>query len=176
MNTSIISDDNSTIYIITSRLQDKHYGMIATWITMASLRQDELRFTLTLSKFNNSAKAIMETGEFIIHQISEKDFNIAYTFGFYHSDNYDKFSAIQYSDHRSGIRVLKDSQDFAYAEILNHFESEDRYILYCTCKNYSPSKKTSPALIQSRLFNLLNEDQRLNLEKKYQADCVRDEI
>lgn len=176
MNTTIISDDNSKIYIITSRLQDKHYGMVATWLTNASLRKDELRFTLALSKFNNSAQAILQTGEFIVHQISEKDFNLAYIFGFYHSDDHNKFSSTEYFDHRSGIRVLKNAQDHAYAEVINHIKTEDRHILYCTCKNYSAIQKTEPPLVQSRLFSLLNEEQRLNLEKKYQADCVRDEI
>lgn len=172
----LINDDNNKIYIITSRLQDTHFGMVATWITLASLRKDELRFTFSLSKFNNSAKAILETGEFIIHEIDESDFNVAYVFGLNHSLEIDKFQGLEMQTHSSGIRVLKNSISYAYVEVVKEMETEDRIVLYCRSEEIIKNKANSISLIQSRLFKLLNNEQRKSLENKYISDCKRDEI
>jgi len=169
-----INEDDSTIYVITSELDDKHYGMVATWICPASLRTDELRFTLALSKFNHSKKPILTTRKFIIHKLPLNQFMTAYRMGLHHSEEVDKFIDESYSTHESGVRVLKNASSYGLGSVLSFLETEDRYILYCSAGNILFNQKSIQELTQKDLFSQLTESDRLLLGKKYLNDCERD--
>ena len=71
---NFIEESNLGVHILTSEFEGKHYAMLATWICPASLRIDELRFTLPLSKYNESAKAIIGSKKFILHKLRKSSF------------------------------------------------------------------------------------------------------
>ncbi len=172
--TPFFNEKDLTVFILTSELGGKHYGMVATWICPASLRTDELRFTLPLSKFNDSAKAILSTKKFILHKLSKSDFNLAFKMGSSHSNDVDKFQGEDFDIHSSGLRILKSSISHGVAEVLGSIEVEDRHILYCSLKEIKNKPTSELALSQADLFSQLTEEKRSILGAKYISDSKRD--
>jgi flavin reductase (DIM6/NTAB) family NADH-FMN oxidoreductase RutF len=173
MKKPFIDENNNIVYVLTSELNGIHYGMVATWVASASLRTDETRFTLPLSKHNHSAKAIMSSGKFIIHTIPKSDYNLAFKFGGFHSTEVDKFQGENFVVDPSGIRILKNSASYGFAEVIGQIDADDRHILYCKMKSYEVLKDVE-ILKQSDLFHQLNPEQRDILSSKYLADSKRD--
>ena|GEM_PF-5469556 len=64
---SLFAEKDFPVYILTSFDGQNHFGMLATWVMKASLRTDNLRFTIALSKYNESTKVILKSGRFVIH-------------------------------------------------------------------------------------------------------------
>jgi flavin reductase (DIM6/NTAB) family NADH-FMN oxidoreductase RutF len=173
MVNSLINENNFPLYIISTRSEEKKFAMVATWVMVASLRQDELRFTLALSKYNDSARAILKTRSFNIHTISESEIEIAYIIGSDHSSLVDKFTNIPWGISSNGIPYLRNANAYSEAEVISEMETEDRYIIYCRCKNFKIFN-TLPELTQSRFLSLLSNEKRNALSEKYQSDCKRD--
>ncbi len=155
------NENDFTVFVITSELEGKHFGMVATWICPASLRTDELRFTLPISKFNDSTRIILTTRKFILHKLPKSRFETA-------------FNMEEFEIHESGARILKLSLSFGAAEVISYIEAEDRFILYCSLKDIKEINNKEPSLSQQDLFSQLNEDQRKILGKKYLLDSERD--
>lgn len=168
------NENDFTVFVITSELEGKHFGMVATWICPASLRTDELRFTLPISKFNDSTRIILTTRKFILHKLPKSRFETAFNMGSNHSSAVDKFQSEEFEIHESGARILKLSLSFGAAEVISYIEAEDRFILYCSLKDIKETNNKEPSLSQQDLFFQLNEDQRKILGKKYLLDSERD--
>lgn len=173
MKKPFIDESNNIVYLITSELAGNHYGMVATWVASASLRTDETRFTLPLSRYNNSANAIMSSGKFIIHTLPKSEFNLAFKFGGFHSNEIDKFQGENYLIDSSGIRVLKDAASYGVVEVINKIDADDRHILYCRMRSHEVLKDVE-TLKQCDLFQQLNPEQRGVLSSKYLSDSKRD--
>jgi flavin reductase (DIM6/NTAB) family NADH-FMN oxidoreductase RutF len=172
--TPFFNENDFTVFVITSELDGKHFGMVATWICPASLRTDELRFTLPLSKYNDSAKAILGSRKFLLHKLPKSQFMTAFNMGSRHSTQVDKFQSEEFEIHESGARALKSSMSFGVAEVISLIEAEDRFILYCSLKNIKETNTKEPSLSQLDLFSQLNEEQRKVLGEKYLFDSQRD--
>ena len=169
-----IDENNLTVYILTSEYEGKHYGMVATWICPASLRTDELRFTLALSKHNDSVNAIVRSRKFILHKISASSFKVALKMGSSHSNSVDKFLGEDFHVHESGLRVLKSSLAFGLASVISSMETEDRFILYCAVSKINSFDENTSGLTQKELFAQLSDDERKILGTKYINDSLRD--
>ena len=171
---NFIEENNLAVHVLTSELEGKHYAMVATWICPASLRTDELRFTLPLSKYNDSAKAIIGSKNFILHKLTKKSFETAFKMGSSHSSEVDKFHGEEFQIHASGARVLKSALASGYAKVITHMETEDRYILYCSLSEIKSNIDNESPLTQGDLFAQLREEDRKTLGAKYLSDCNRD--
>jgi flavin reductase (DIM6/NTAB) family NADH-FMN oxidoreductase RutF len=149
--------------------------MIATWVTLASLRKSELRFTLALSKFNHSANAILKSGEFIIHTLFQSDCELAYKFGAFHSNDVNKFHGFDFNKHKSGIKLLSTAKAHGFCQVLKMIETEDRFVLYCNSSEFNEPKDFKQSLTQSYFFQNITPEQSKILSSKYLADSRRDE-
>lgn len=168
-----INEDYNDVYIITSELDGHHLGMVVTWISIASLRNDELRFILSLSKYNETTQAIILRRNFIIHKIPKSSYKVAYRFGSSHSSERDKFEGEDYDVHKSGIRILSLACSYGYAEILEQMETEDRFIVYCKIREVI-DLKNDDSLKQKDLFSLISAEEKQILSNKYSRDSLRD--
>jgi flavin reductase (DIM6/NTAB) family NADH-FMN oxidoreductase RutF len=148
--------------------------MIATWIMPASLRKDELRFSFALSKFNDSANAILNTGNFILHELPKSSYKLASKFGGHHSLTSNKFDGVPFTIHHSGIRLLEDVQAYAFSQVISKLETNDRYLLYCKSDEFKIFGDKD-SLTQESLFEQIDFPDKQVLSSKYISDTLRDQ-
>lgn len=169
----LINESDFTIYALSTELEGKKFAMIATWVMTASLRTDELRFTIALSKFNDSTAAILKTKKFNIQTIDQKVPEVVYTLGSTHSLSYDKFAEPIWDYSTEHLPLLKVSMQASEAEVLSYLETDDRFIAYCrVTKNLR--QFDGETLKQKDIFVLLPEKMKNELGLKYSNDCKRD--
>ncbi|MBL7665682.1 MAG: hypothetical protein JNM93_11165 [Bacteriovoracaceae bacterium] len=170
---NLITDSSNKLYIITSYFEGKHYGMIASWICLASLMTEQVRFILCLSKFNHSAKAILITKKFILQAIRESDYEMAYIFGAKHSEEFDKFENINIRLHESGIKICNRDAKFMNVNVEQIMDTKDRYILYCVGSESGEDNEKFPPLTQEKFLNFLNEEQATVIKMKFSKDILK---
>ena len=170
----LINDDLQSVYVLTSELEGNHYGMVATWICPASLRSDELRFTIPISKFNDSLKPIIHHKKFMLHLLGVSDFKLAFKMGAGHSSSLNKFEDINYTEHPSGLRILDTAISYGLTEVISWLETEDRFILYCKIREVIERRLDTSPLYQQDFFKQLNDAERKILKTKFMEDSRRD--
>lgn len=170
----LINQELLPLYAITSVKSGKHYAMIAAWVAPASLRTNEIRFTLTLSKDNHSTATIMTAKQFLIQPLPESAFKMAFKFGLYHSERFDKFKNEEFMAHESGLRILKIAKAYGLAKIISHLENEDRIILNCAVDKMIKNSQDQTTLNKQNLFSQITESERTLLQQKFKNDSERE--
>jgi len=170
---NFLSVKNLVVYILTSAHEGKHYGMAATWVTPASLRLDEVRFTVALSKFNDSTAAIRATKKFLLQILPNNEARTAFRMGVLHSNEGGKFEDEAFTETDSGHRRLNHAIASNEAQVISELETEDRFILYC---RMSPIKNTSnlEPLTHQCLFNQLSDSELAQLDQKFKQNSAQD--
>jgi len=93
------------VYIITSRLEEKTNGMIAT--TVCQVTAEPVRVTIAINKNNFSHDMIEKSGVFGISVLSmEADFPFIGRFGFRSGRNVDKLQGVEYIRGKTGVPLV----------------------------------------------------------------------
>lgn len=170
----IFDDSNRQIFAITCAYKGKKYGMVMTWLIRASLAAKRDRGVLVLSKYNDTAKALLKKKRFTVSLLNETQSDECYVLGSRHSNDYDKFQDIRHTSVANYGPIISGCISYAHCRVLKKFETPDRYIVYVEVDKevvLNPQKKS---LIQKIAFKKLNREQRKILDKKYVTDSKRD--
>lgn len=96
------------VYIITSRLEDKLNGMVAT--TVCQVTAEPVQMTLGISKESFTHEIIQKTGLFGVNALKqETDFPFIGHFGFKSGRTVDKLKDIGYEYGITGVPLLTDN-------------------------------------------------------------------
>ena len=170
----LIKETQLPVYVLTTNWEGRHYGMTATWVCKASLRSDELRLTVPLSKYNQTTKAILASQSFLLHLLPPSAASVAFTFGAFHSEEVDKFEGLQTQLHATGSKVLNVANRYGWAQVISTLETEDRIIVYCSIKEVVTLKNKIQLLTSERFFEQLDSAQKSTLHEKFKSNSDRD--
>lgn len=96
------------MYVITSRLDEKLNGMIAT--TACQVTAEPIRMSVTVSKDNYSHRLIEESGVFGVSVLrQDTEFGFIGRFGFKTGQNTDKLENVNYTLGRTGVPLVTDN-------------------------------------------------------------------
>lgn len=96
------------VYIITSKLDEKLNGMVAT--TFSQITAEPVRVTIGINKDNFSHEIIKKTGVFGVNVLSQDaTFKFIGGFGFKSGRDTDKFKDIPYEAGQTGVPLLLDN-------------------------------------------------------------------
>lgn len=96
------------VYIITTRLEDKLNGMVAT--TFSQVTAEPVRMTLGINKESLTHEIIQKTGLAGINVLrQETDFNFIGNFGFKSGRITDKFKNIRFEPGTTGVPLLSEN-------------------------------------------------------------------
>ena len=96
------------VYIITTRLEDKLNGMVAT--TFCQVTAEPVRMTLGINKESLTHEIIQKTGYVGVNVLSqETTFNFIGNFGFKSGRNADKFKDVRFETDTTGVPLLLDN-------------------------------------------------------------------
>jgi len=96
------------VYIITTRLEDKLNGMVAT--TFCQVTAEPVRMTLGINKESLTHEIIQKTGYVGVNALSqETTFNFIGNFGFKSGRNTDKFKDVRFEPGTTGVPLLLDN-------------------------------------------------------------------
>lgn len=168
----IIQEMDHPVYVITSKIGDRHYGCVITWLMKASLHPHETKIAFVMSPHNDTFKALTDSKKFVLNRLSPKQVNEFFILGTAHSDESDKFQSFPFEERAEGL-ILKEASGFAVGEIVDALKTPDRHIFYASLseqQDYRPdSLKLGDALAR------LLPSQKEALTSKMQHDAKRDE-
>jgi len=96
------------VYIITTRLEDKLNGMVAT--TFCQVTAEPVRMTLGINKESLTHEIVQKTGFVGVNALSQETaFNFIGNFGFKSGHNTDKFKDVRFEPGTTGVPLLQDN-------------------------------------------------------------------
>ena len=96
------------VYIVTSKLEDKLNGMVAT--AVCQVTAEPVRMTIAINKESLTHEIVQKTGLIGVSALRQKtDFNFIGSFGFKTGRNTDKLKDIGYEPGITGVPLLIDN-------------------------------------------------------------------
>jgi flavin reductase (DIM6/NTAB) family NADH-FMN oxidoreductase RutF len=175
MSVALLDDKLSPFYLITANDGIADQGLMASWVMKASLRNDEIRFTMTLSKFNDTTQSVLKSKRFIIHLITTNDIDLAYTFSTAHSSATGKFKKTAFVRHNCGILYWGQCVEYALANTESYLETPDRYIFYCRTIEQQRLSNNENILTVKSFFENLSSERSKFISEKFKNDSSRDQ-
>ncbi|MGI9473518.1 MAG: flavin reductase family protein [Rubripirellula sp.] len=164
---------DSVTWLITSRSGDRTGGLIATYVTQASIVDDRPRLMVGLAKHHWTQQLIAESGVFVAHLISEHQIEWALPFGTCSGRDVDKLAGLATESHATGAPVLADAAGWLECRVEQGMDAGDRQWYLAEVVEASWTKDFKPLTI-SRLLQLVDDDTAETLEKQYCQDSLID--
>ncbi len=169
---SLVNDLHHKVYVATCESEGRKYGFVLTWVTPASLTRKDPKVILVVSRFNDSARALLRERRCCLHLLAESQLREFFIFGSRHSLREDKFKEFEWRPGSSGP-VLGGCAGHGQVAIEEVFETPDRYVLYGTVAQESHGGEAP--LILGPALERLGPLERKALEEKMAQDSLRDE-
>jgi flavin reductase (DIM6/NTAB) family NADH-FMN oxidoreductase RutF len=93
------------IWLVTASAGGERAGLIATFVSQASIVPEMPRVVVGLAKQHHTAPIVQKSGGFVLHLLTEDQIDLVWRFGLQSGRTVDKWHGIAVSDGASGPRL-----------------------------------------------------------------------
>jgi flavin reductase (DIM6/NTAB) family NADH-FMN oxidoreductase RutF len=165
------------IWLITARAGDRQSGLIATYVSRASLVPTLPRVTIGLAKHHFTHELIQESNAFCMHLIDEDHIDWAWHFGIPSGREIDKLSGLKTTASATGSPILADALAWLDCRVESQMDTGDRTVYLAEVLGARIVQKTTPLTLK-RLLELAPADKlrQMNLATQRDIDLDRTAI
>ncbi|TWT62195.1 flavin reductase family protein [Rubinisphaera italica] len=116
------------LWLITSASQNRRSGLIATFVTKASIVPDCPRFVIGLARQHETCRLLEESGTCVLHLFSQEKCEWVEKFGVPSGAKIDKFAQIDIQTLKTGAPVLSDAICAFDCQVERNWETGDRIL------------------------------------------------
>jgi flavin reductase (DIM6/NTAB) family NADH-FMN oxidoreductase RutF len=102
----ILSSFDRTLWLVTAAHRRRRGGLIATFVSSASLVPSLPRMAVGLAKHHHTTSLVRQSGAFCLHLMSEADLDLVWHFALQSGHDVDKFATQPWSPRETGSPVL----------------------------------------------------------------------
>jgi flavin reductase (DIM6/NTAB) family NADH-FMN oxidoreductase RutF len=114
------------LWLITARAGTRRSGLIATYVSRASLVPSLPRVTVGLAKHHFTHELIQASGRFCMHLISENQIDWVWRFGLQSGRDFDKLQGVETHDAASGSPILTQALAWLDCRVETQLDTGDR--------------------------------------------------
>jgi flavin reductase (DIM6/NTAB) family NADH-FMN oxidoreductase RutF len=163
------------LWLITSRDGRRRGGLIATFVSQASLVPSFPRVTVCLAKHHHTRGLIEASGAFAMHLLSEDQLDRVWRFGLCSGRSFDKLEGLPIRAGVTGSPILTDAPGWLDCRCEAGFDIGDR-TLYIAGVVDAQLTLIRPALTIKNLMRLAPSDRlqelRLNMARDIEIDAA----
>jgi flavin reductase (DIM6/NTAB) family NADH-FMN oxidoreductase RutF len=161
------------IWLITARDGDRRSGLIATFVSTASLVPTLPRVMVGLAKHHFTHEVIQASGAFCMHLISEDRIDWVWHFGIRSGRNVDKLSGIDAYDSPNGSPILADALSWLDCRVEAQLDTGDRTIFLAQVLGAGVARDEAP-LTFKRLMKLAPSEMMREAKLQMEQDADKD--
>ncbi|HEX3598915.1 MAG TPA: flavin reductase family protein [Lacipirellulaceae bacterium] len=161
------------IWLITARANNRHSGLIATYVSRASLVPAIPRITVGLAKHHFTHELIQSSDAFCMHLIDEDHIDWVWRFGISSGREIDKLRGLAIQESVTGSPILADAVAGLDCRVEAQLDTGDRTLFVAEVLNVRVIS-TAPPLTFNRLIELAPADKLLEMNLGVERDIELD--
>lgn len=160
------------VWIVTSRAGDRLGGLVATFVTKASIVPDQPRYIVGIAKQHFTWQLIEESGACALHLITEHHLEWVLRLGIAsgHHSGPNKLEDFRHSTLTTGAPILEEAVAAFDCRVEAKLNSGDRSIYLLQVVDATSLPELPTPLRVSQMWNSLLPQQRLQLEELHRRD------
>ena len=162
------------LWLVTARAGPRRGGLIATFVSPASIVPDLPRMLLGVAKLHNTWELIEASGAFALHLLGEEQLDLVWRFGLASARDGDKFTGLNWQPGRTGTPLLETAVGWLECRVETKLDVGDR-TLYVAEVVQSQVQQFGKPLTQKRLLQIAPADKQSELKRRLHHDGERDE-
>ncbi len=159
------------IWIVTAATGDRRGGLVATWVSQASIDREHPVVLVGIAPNHFTAELIDASGAFGLHLITEAQIHHAWNFAIGSGRDRDKFAGIEMSAAESFSPILRDCLAWLDCRVFAVQRTGDRNFYWADVVAGESVSSGSP-LTESRLIQLATDEQKQLLRAGRDADIA----
>jgi flavin reductase (DIM6/NTAB) family NADH-FMN oxidoreductase RutF len=161
------------IWLVTAQAGDRRCGLIATFVSQASIVPDLPRVLVALSKEHFTWELVEASGAFALHLLPEEQIDLVWHFGLESGRMQDKLAGMEVSTGATGSPLLKQAIGWLDCRVETRLDVGDR-ILYVAEVVEGHVTNFAPPLTTRRLMERAPTPRLTELQRQRHFDSYRD--
>jgi flavin reductase (DIM6/NTAB) family NADH-FMN oxidoreductase RutF len=161
------------IWLVTAQAAQRRSGLIATFVSQASIVPDLPRLVLGLSKTHYTCELIEASGAFAVHLLGEEQIELVWRFGLESGRDADKFSNLECHQGETGSPLVNATIGWLDCRVELKVDCGDRLIFLGEVVQ-GQVRDFGPPLTQKRLLQIAPAGKLSELKRRLQNDSVSD--
>ena len=161
------------LWLITARAGDRQSGLIATFVSNASLVPTVPRVTVGLAKHHFTHELVQKSGAFCMHLIGEAHIDLVWRFGISSGREIDKLSGQLTTTSATGSPILAAAQAWLDCRVEAQLDTGDRTVFLAAVLDAHVAQPASPLTV-NRMLELAPADKLQQLKIAMERDIETD--
>jgi len=123
---AVFKSVNRELWIVTAAAGERRGGLVATWVSQASLDPQKPVVAVGIAPNHHTAELIEESGGFALHMLRTDQAELAWNFAIGSGRDRDKLAGLAFSSGESGSPVLVGTLAWLDCRVLSRFDTGDR--------------------------------------------------
>ncbi len=161
------------LWLISSAFENLRSGLIATFVTKASIVPDCPRFVIGLARQHETCRLVEESGSCVLHLFSQDKCEWVEQFGVPTGSQIDKFAQVDIQTLKTGAPVLSEAIAAFDCQVEQSWSTGDRLLFLLqvveakvlnpgTPLRFSEMWNAAPTELRQKLSSLLARDQQID--------------
>ncbi|MFN4259846.1 MAG: flavin reductase family protein [Gemmataceae bacterium] len=162
------------LWIITAAADARHGGLVATFVSSASIVDELPRVLVGLAKHHFTCELIERSQAFAMHLLREEHLAWVWHFGIATGRDVDKLAGLDWHPGGTGSPLLADALGWLECRVEATMDTGDRVIYLAEVLDGQLAQPDVPHLTFQRLFQLAPAEQLQQLRALHDRDRVTD--
>jgi|SRR5262245_26654184 len=162
------------VWIITAADGQRRGGLVATWISTASIDRERPVLLAGLGPNHFTTELVQSSKAFAAHLLRTQQTDLAWDFARDSGRNRDKFANLGVETHETGSPILTNCLAWFDCRVFARYDAGDRFFFWADVMASAPVPREEPALAlcEHEFFHSLTKDQLQHLAAARDADAA----
>jgi flavin reductase (DIM6/NTAB) family NADH-FMN oxidoreductase RutF len=170
---AIFGQIDSALWLVTAGAGSKRGGLVASFVSNASLVPELPRVLVGLAKQHHTWGLTEASNAFGLHQLDEQNASWVWRFGLRSGRELDKLSGLAFRTAVTGAPLMDDAAGWLDCRVEARLDAGDRTLYLAEVVEAKLTRRNAPLTLK-RLLQLANADQREELESLERRDGAVD--
>jgi len=170
---SLFARTDRELWLLTAAAAGRGGGLIATFVSQASIVPDLPRVLVGLAKQHHTHGLVEASGAFALHLLGEKQLDWVWRFGLCSGRDVDKFDGLAVTARATGSPLLSDALGWLDCRVEARLDTGDRTVCLAEVVR-SQVGGSAPPLTMSRMLALAPPDRLKELLEQMTRDVAVD--
>ncbi|MGC6450281.1 MAG: flavin reductase family protein [Pirellulaceae bacterium] len=168
---SIFRSLNREVWVVTSSTAEARGGLLATWVSQASLDPEKPVLLAGLAPNHHTTRLVQESGILAAHLLTQDQQELAWNFARDSGRTRDKLAACELAESDSGIPILQACHSILVGSVFAKVETGDRVYFWADIIEAQCHSNSSP-LCEQEFIRWCDDSKKLILKKDKQGDVA----
>ena len=168
---SIFRSLNREVWVVTSSTAEARGGLLATWVSQASLDPEKPVLLAGLAPNHHTTRLVQESGILAAHLLTQDQQELAWNFARDSGRTRDKLAACALAESDSGIPILQACHSILVGSVFAKVETGDRVYFWADIIE-AQCHSNSPPLCEQEFFRWCDDSRKIILKEDKHSDVA----